>query len=132
MAKRVLRYLRGTVDYGLLRRKVVSPELRFVAYADTDLSNEKDGRYSITGYVLQLNGWAYAYKSRRQRIVTDDTCCAEFVAASECSTIIIWTHNLCKELRLTRYHPTVLYQDNQAAITVLAEIKGKYKTKSVD
>ncbi|KAG3078752.1 hypothetical protein PI124_g18684 [Phytophthora idaei] len=46
--------------------------------------------------------------------------------------MIIWTHNLCKELRLTRYHPTGLYQDNQAAITVLTEMKGNYKTKSVD
>ncbi|KAE8972041.1 hypothetical protein PF011_g25800 [Phytophthora fragariae] len=46
--------------------------------------------------------------------------------------MIVWTHNLCKELNLARYHPTVLYQDNQATITVLTEIKGNYKTKSVD
>ncbi|GMF60153.1 unnamed protein product [Phytophthora fragariaefolia] len=45
--------------------------------------------------------------------------------------MIVWTHNLCKELNLTRYHPTVLYQDSQATITVLTEIKGNYKTKSV-
>lgn len=130
MAKRVLWYLRGTSDYGLVWENVESPDLRFVAYADADLGNEKDGRYSITGYVLQLNGCTYAYKSRRQRIVTDDTCCAEFVAASECSTMIMWTHNLCKELKIKR--STVLYQDNQAAITMLTEIKGNYKTKTVD
>ncbi|KAG2781450.1 hypothetical protein PC129_g20327 [Phytophthora cactorum] len=46
--------------------------------------------------------------------------------------MIVWTHNSCKELRLTRFHPTVLYQDNQAAITVLTEIKGNNKTKSVN
>ncbi|GMF24868.1 unnamed protein product [Phytophthora fragariaefolia] len=112
--------------------KKESPDLHFVAYADADLGNEKDDRHSITGYVLQLNGCTYACISRKQRIVTDDTCCAEFVAASECSTMIVWTHNLCKELTLTRYHPTVLYQDNQATITVVTEIKGNYNTKSVD
>ncbi|KAE8975051.1 hypothetical protein PR001_g25156 [Phytophthora rubi] len=132
MAKRVLRYLRGTSEYGLVWEKKVSPDLHFVAYADADLGNEKDDRHSITGYVLQLNGCTYAYKSRKQRIVTDDTCCAEFVAASECSTMIVWTHNLCKELNRKRHYPTVLYQDNQATITVLTEIKGNYKTKSVD
>ncbi|GMF28765.1 unnamed protein product [Phytophthora fragariaefolia] len=132
MAKRVLRYLQGTSDFGLVWEKKESPDLHFVAYADADLGNGKDDRHSITGYVLQLNCCTYAYKSRKQRIVTDDTCCAEFVAASECSTMIVWTHNLCKELNLTRYHPTVLYQDNQATITVLTEIKGNYKTKSVD
>jgi hypothetical protein len=132
MAKRVLRYLRGTSDYGLVWEKKETPDLHFVAYADADLGNEKDDRHSITGYVLQLNGCTYAYKSRKQRIVTDDTCCAEFVAASECSTMIVWTHNLCKELKLKRHKPTILYQDNQATITVLTEIKGNYKTKSVD
>ncbi|OWZ16541.1 LOW QUALITY PROTEIN: Retrovirus-related Gag-pol Polyprotein [Phytophthora megakarya] len=132
MEKRVLRYLQGKRDYGLVLHKVVSPDLHFMAYADADLGNEKDGRYSITGYVLQVNGCTYAYKSRRQRIVTDDTCCAEFVAASECSIMIIWTHNLCKELNLKRHVPTILYQDNQAAITVLTKAKGNYKTKSVD
>ncbi|KAG4043721.1 hypothetical protein PC123_g20813 [Phytophthora cactorum] len=132
MAKRVLRYLRGTVDYGIVWKKMESPDLHFTAYVDADLGNEKDDRRSITGFVLQLNRFTFAYKSRKQRIVTDDTCCAEFVAASECSTMIMWTHNLCKELGLKRHRPTVLYQDNQAAIVVLTEIKGNYKTKSVD
>ncbi|KAE8903546.1 hypothetical protein PF005_g21281 [Phytophthora fragariae] len=132
MAKRVLRYLRGTLDYGLVWEMKETLDLHFVAYADADLGNEKDDRHSITGYVLQLNGCTYAYKSRKQRIVTDDTCCAEFVAASECSTMTVWTHNLCKEPKLKRHKPTVLYQDNQATITVLTEIKGNYKTKSVD
>ncbi|KAG2990649.1 hypothetical protein PC121_g6111 [Phytophthora cactorum] len=132
MAKRVLRYLRGTVDYGLVRKKLESPDLHFTAYADADLGNEKDDRHSITGFVLQLNGCTFAYKSRKQRVVTDDTCCVEFIAASECSTMIMWTHNLSKELGLKRHHPTVLHQDNQAAIVVLTEITGNYKTKVVD
>ncbi|KAE9282446.1 hypothetical protein PF008_g27639 [Phytophthora fragariae] len=75
IAKLVMRYLRGTSDFGLVWEKKESPDLHFVAYADADLGNEKDDRHSITGYVLQLNGCTYAYKSRKQRIVTDDTCC---------------------------------------------------------
>lgn len=75
MAKRVLRYLRGAVDYGLVWEKVESPDPHFTAYADADLGNEKDDRHSITGFVLQLNGCTFAYKSSKQRIVTDGTCC---------------------------------------------------------
>ncbi|KAJ8577571.1 hypothetical protein ON010_g1640 [Phytophthora cinnamomi] len=112
--------------------KKESPDLHLVVYPDADLGNEKDDKHLITGYVLKLNGCTCAYKSRKQRSVADDTCCAEFVAASECPTMIVWTHNLCNELNLTRYYPTVLYQDNQATITVLTEVDGNYKTKSVD
>ncbi|RAW37072.1 hypothetical protein PC110_g6641 [Phytophthora cactorum] len=93
------------------------------------LNKYTQANFTMAKRVLRFT---FAYKSRKQRIVTDDTCCAEFVAASECSTMIMWTHNLCKELGLKRHRPTVLYQDNQAAIVVLTEIKGNYKTKSVD
>ncbi|GMF47685.1 unnamed protein product [Phytophthora fragariaefolia] len=78
LAKRVLRYLRGTTDYGLVwtvsdkvpdfqvaayvdasRRSL--KEVKVEAYADADLGNEKDDRRSVTGFVLQLNGCTYAY-----------------------------------------------------------------------
>ncbi|OWZ04704.1 Methylmalonate-semialdehyde dehydrogenase [Phytophthora megakarya] len=133
MAKRVLRYLQGTRDYGLLWEKPASPDLHFTAYADADLGGEKDDRQSITGYVLQMNGCTYAYKkSHKQSITYDDTCSSEFVAAAECSVMIVWTHNLCEELKLHRRHPTVLYQDNQSAIKVIKSTKGNYKVKGVD
>ncbi|POM79724.1 Gag-pol Polyprotein [Phytophthora palmivora] len=132
MAKRVLRYLQGTRDYGLVWMKPIPRGIRLVAYADADLGNEKDDRKSITGYVLQLNGCTFAYKSKKQSIMTDDTCSAEFVAASECSTMIMWTHNLCKELKLRRTEQTVLYEDNQATIKVMEEVSSGYKVRSVD
>lgn len=132
MAKRVLRYLQGTRDHGLLWEKPASPDLHFTAYADADLGGEKDDRRSITGYVLQMNGCTYAYKSHKQSITYDDTCSSEFVAAAECSVMIVWTHNLCEELKLRRRHKTVLYQDNQSAIKVIKSTKGNYKVKGVD
>ncbi|KAE8965425.1 hypothetical protein PF011_g28292 [Phytophthora fragariae] len=100
IVKRVLRYLKCTRDYGLLWKKPASPDLHFTAYADADLGSEKDDRKSITGFVLQMNGCIYAYKSHKQSITQDDTCSAEFIAAAECSVMIIWTHNLCEELKL--------------------------------
>jgi hypothetical protein len=132
LAKRVLRYLQGTRDYGLVWNKPVSPGLQLVAYADADLGNEKDDCRSITGYVLQLNGYTFCYKSKKQPIMTDDTCSAEFVAASECSNMIMWTHNLCEELKLKRTTLTILYEDNQAAIKVIGEVSSGYKVRSVD
>ncbi|KAE8998920.1 hypothetical protein PR003_g19862 [Phytophthora rubi] len=132
MAKRVLRYLQGTRDYGLLWKKPSCPDLHFTAYADADLGSEKDDRRSITGFVLQMNGCTYAYKSHKQSIAHDDTCSTEFIAAAECSVMIVWTHNLCEELNLRRHRQTVLYQDNQSTIKVIMATKGNYKIKGVD
>ncbi|GMF21689.1 unnamed protein product [Phytophthora fragariaefolia] len=100
LAKRVLRYLRGTSEYGLvwMKKKTTGsnmqidayvdawrppkPEVWIVAYADADLGNEKDDRRSITRYVLQMEGCTYAYSSHKQRLITDDACSSEFVAAA--------------------------------------------------
>ncbi|KAE9021522.1 hypothetical protein PR002_g12226 [Phytophthora rubi] len=132
LAKRVLRYLQGTREYGLAWNKPALPGSQLIAYADADLGNEKDDRRSITGYVLQLNGCTFCYKSKKQPTMTDDTCSAEFVAASECSNMIMWTHNLCEELKLQRTTQTILYEDNQAAIKVIGEVSSGYKVRSVD
>ncbi|KAE9001680.1 hypothetical protein PR002_g17848 [Phytophthora rubi] len=132
LAKRVLRYLQGTREFGLVWYKPDSPAMQLVAYADADLGNEKHDRRSITGYVLQLNGCTFAYKSRKQSIVTDDTCSAEFVADSECSNLIMWTHNLFAELKIERTKKTVLFEDNRAAIHVIEEVSSGYKVRSVD
>ncbi|OWZ09510.1 T26F17.17 [Phytophthora megakarya] len=102
MAMRVLCYLRGSCEYGLLWEKPDSPDLHFTAYADADLGREKDDRRLITGFVLQMNGCTYVYKSHKQRIVHDNTCSTEFIAATESSVIIVWTLNLCQELKLRR------------------------------
>ncbi|CAI5728216.1 unnamed protein product [Peronospora farinosa] len=141
LVKRVLRYLRGSSDYGLLwtlSNKTRVPkdvyvnasrptiDVQIVAYADADLGNERDDRRSVTGYVLQMEGCTYVYTSHKQRLITDDTCCSEFVAAAECSTMIMWTHNMCKELGVRRKR-TILYEDNQAAIKVIEANTGDYK-----
>lgn len=143
----MLRYLRGTTDYGLVWTRSDKPELqvaayvdawrypkkemRLVAHADADLGNEKDDRRSVTGFELQLEGCTFAYYSREQRLITDDTCSSEFVAAAECSTMIMWTHNICKELGISGKE-TVLYDDNQAAIAVIKANTGDDKVKGVD
>ncbi|GMF59832.1 unnamed protein product [Phytophthora fragariaefolia] len=45
--------------------------------------------------------------------------------------MILWTHNLCKELGL-HSKKTILYDDNQAAIAVITANAGDYKVKGID
>ncbi|KAE8999541.1 hypothetical protein PR001_g19029 [Phytophthora rubi] len=132
MAKRVLRYLHGTRDYGIVWNKPATTDLHFTAYADADLGSEKNDRRSITGYVLQMNGCTYAYKNHKLSIAQDDTCSAQFIAAAECSVTIMWTHNLCEELKVRRRRPTLLFQHNQSTIKVIKPTKGYFKVKGVD
>lgn len=46
--------------------------------------------------------------------------------------MIMWTHNLCIELKLRRTKKSILYEDNQAVIQVIKEVRSSYKVKTVD
>lgn len=53
VAKRVLRYLKGTVDYGLFYKKDESNEL--VGFSDSDYDGDLEDRKSTSGHVFMLS-----------------------------------------------------------------------------
>eukprot|EP00257_Ricinus_communis_P017176 XP_015575556.1 uncharacterized protein LOC107261370 [Ricinus communis] len=82
VAKRVLRYLKGTIDYGIFYKRIGTSEL--VAYTDSDYAGDKEDSKSTSGYVFMMCG-AVAWSSKKQPIVTLSTTETEFVAAAACA-----------------------------------------------
>ncbi|KAL6178293.1 hypothetical protein ACLB2K_049811 [Fragaria x ananassa] len=82
-AKRVLRYLKGTLEYGVFYERKGAVEL--VAYTNSDYASDCDDRKSTSGYVFKLSGGAVAWSSKKQPIVTLSTTEAEYVAAATCA-----------------------------------------------
>lgn len=107
-------------------------DLQIVAYACADLGNEMTNRRSVTGFVLQMEGCTHAHSTHKQRLITDGTCSSELAAVSECSTVIMWTHDLCKEIGLRGKKTIIFYDDNQAAVAVIEATTGDYKAKGID
>ena len=80
--KRILRYLKGTCNYGLLYRKDAPAEL--TGYSDAD-------RKSTSGYIYLLGGAAISWKSSKQSCVALSTTEAEYIALSSASQEAIST-----------------------------------------
>ena len=53
--KRVLRYLKGTIDFGLIYEKGVK-DLKVIGYSDNDFDNVVEDRKSTSGKVFFLGG----------------------------------------------------------------------------
>eukprot|EP00253_Pinus_taeda_P015708 PITA_15708 len=60
-AKRVLRYVRGTPDYGLIYTRSSDPILN--GYTDSDWAGSVDDRKSTTGYVFSLGSGVVTWTS---------------------------------------------------------------------
>ncbi|XP_024163997.1 uncharacterized mitochondrial protein AtMg00810-like [Rosa chinensis] len=82
-AKRVLRYLKGTIDFGIFYKKGEMSEL--VGFTDSDYAGDLDDRRSTSGYVFMLSDGAVSWSSKKQQIVTLSSTEAEFVAAAGCA-----------------------------------------------
>jgi hypothetical protein len=142
-AERVLRYLAGSRDVGLVfgsrngddvgdSRGRSQLTLGICAYADADWANSKSDRRSVSGWVSKLNGDAVSWSSKKQRVVALSTCEAELYAEAAAMQEVIWLRGLLNELGLHTAMSSVIYGDNQSAIAVTKNgIKGE-RTKHVD
>ena len=80
IAKQVLKYIKGTLDYSLTFKKSDTP-LTLIGHCDSDWGASED-RKSISGFSFQLNehGPLISWKSKKQRVIALSTCEAEYMA----------------------------------------------------
>ncbi|KAL4368367.1 hypothetical protein GQ457_05G028310 [Hibiscus cannabinus] len=112
-AKRILRYLKGTIDFGLSYSS--SHDFQLMGFCDSDFAGDIDDRKSTTGFVFFLGDCCISWSSKKQPIVTLFTCEAEYVAATSCSCHAIWLKRLVEELHLPQEGPTKICIDNKSA-----------------
>jgi hypothetical protein len=74
--KRILRYLRGTPDFGLLLRRSSSSDL--VVYIDADWAGCSDTRRSTSGYAVFLGDNLVSWSAKRQTVVSPPWCFMSF------------------------------------------------------
>jgi hypothetical protein len=143
-AERVLRYLAGTQDIGLVfgsRNGGVSSdsrgqgnrvEVEVCAYADADWAGDHRDRKSISGWVAKINGDPISWSSKKQRVVALSTCEAELYAEAAAMQEVLWIRGMLAELGLNSSVGSTVYGDNQSAIAVSKNgVKGE-RTKHVD
>ena len=95
-AKRALRYLKGTINYGILCKKDGAEEL--LAFTDNDYSGDVEDGRSTSGYVFLMNSGAVSWSLRKQPLVTLSTTEAKFVAAAACACQAVWMRRILEKL----------------------------------
>lgn len=94
--KRVLKYLKGTVDFGLIFES--KPNLELLAYSDADYAGDVETRKSTSGSVFKLGGNTISWYSQKQKSVALSTTESEFIAAAEAIKELIWLRRLINEI----------------------------------
>ena len=129
-AKRVLRYLRGTTDVGIIFRK--SDNFELVGYSDADWAGDVDSRKSTSGYVFLLGGNIISWASKKQPVVALSTTEAEYIALCLATQEAIWLRRLCASVGQAQTKPTKILEDNQGTISMSRNPRDNSRTKHID
>ena len=129
--KRVLRYLKGTLNYGL-KFSVHGEQTELNGYSDADWAGDVDTRRSTSGYVFQFGNGTISCSSRKQPTVAKSSTEAEYVALSSATQEAIWLRRLMKDFGKQMDAPTTIYEDNQGAIELARNAKYHSQTKHID
>ncbi|GKV33750.1 hypothetical protein SLEP1_g42213 [Rubroshorea leprosula] len=80
VAKRIMRYLKGTLNYGLFYSS--TDNCAIIGYSDSDWAGDLDDRKGTFGYCFNFGANSFSWSSKKQSVVALSTCEAEYVAAT--------------------------------------------------
>ncbi|KAG8481885.1 hypothetical protein CXB51_026674 [Gossypium anomalum] len=126
-AKRVLRYVKGTLNYGVKFEK--GKELKLTGYSDSDWAGFIDNMKSISGNFFTLGSGVFCWCSKKQQTVAQSIAEAEYIAAAAAINQAIWLRKLLCDLNEDHAEATKIRVDNQLAVAIAKNLVFHGKTK---
>ncbi|KAG8496501.1 hypothetical protein CXB51_008983 [Gossypium anomalum] len=127
--KRVLRYLIGTLEYGL---HYSQGQFKLVGYSDTDWASSVEDRRSTTGYVLYLGENPIAWCSKKQAVVSRSSSEAEYRSLANCVSEVLWVKQLLKEIGIDLEQTPMAWCDNTSTVSMSANPTHHARVKHVE
>jgi transposase InsO family protein len=128
-AKRVLRYIRGTISHGILFQP---GPLRLTAFTDSDWAGNPVDRRSTTGFLIFLGNNLLTWASKKQPTVSRSSTEAEYRALAVGAAELTWIRMLLRDLGIFISHAPVLWCDNTSAISLASNPVFHARTKHVE
>ncbi|MCO5568844.1 hypothetical protein L7F22_022545 [Adiantum nelumboides] len=128
--KRVIRYIAGTLDYGITYTR--GGDSTLVGFCDSDWAGDIDGRRSVTGYCFSLGSGVISWISKKQPTVALSSTEAEYKAACFASCEALWLRRLLGDMGAVQEQPTMLLCDNQSCMAIARNPMFHVRTKHIE
>ncbi|KAK4364549.1 hypothetical protein RND71_015907 [Anisodus tanguticus] len=108
--KRIIRYIHGTLDYGL--HLYPSSTSTFVSYTNADWGGCPDTRRSTSDYCMFLGNNLVSRSAKRQSTLSRSSAEAKYQGVANVVSESCWLRNLLLELHCPIQKATLVYCDN--------------------
>ena len=116
--KRILRYLRGTIDHGIVLKQ--SNFASIIAFSDADWGGDKIDRKSTSAYVVFHGANPISWSSKKQKTVARSSTDSEYRALASASSEVYWLQCLLRELEHPLPSTPRIWCDNVSATYLAA------------
>lgn len=116
--KRLLRYLKHTIDHGLLLH--FDQPLLLSAYSDAYWAGNRDDQTSTTAYIVYLGGNAISWSSHKQKSIACSSIEVEYRVVATIAAELSWVQSLLGKLGVSLPKPPIIHCDNVDATYLCA------------
>ncbi|GLT64505.1 hypothetical protein SLA2020_369930 [Shorea laevis] len=128
VAKRALRYVNGTVDYGILYESVCDCSLQ--VYMDSDWAGCLMTQRALQD-MFSFGSGVFCWNSSKQESVAQSTAEAEHIVAGAASNHAIWLRKILNDMGQPEVQPCVIQIDNKSAIAIAENPVQHGRTKHI-
>jgi hypothetical protein len=125
-----MRYLKGTLDFGLCYNG--DHDFKLIGYTDTDWGGSVFDRKSTSGCCFSLRSTMTSWKSCKQSSIALNTIEVEYIAACFASCEAIWLRKLLTWLFDLEMEATKILCDNQSCIKMIENPVFHDKSKHIE
>jgi hypothetical protein len=127
--KRLLRYLKGTINHGILFKSSTSSKLE--GFTDADWAGDTTDRKSTSGNVFTLYEGAIVWAATKQKTVANSSVESEYVALAFAVKEALWLLTWIREMGFNI--PSITVQmDSNGALDLAKNAQFSQRTKHID
>ena len=130
VGKHVLRYLKGTSEYGLWYKQMDAVKLH--GFTDVDWAGNPMEKNRTSGGVFSIISTIVSWYNRKQRSVALSSVEAEYMAASQATCETIWMRKILVSLFGSHLDPMVIHCDNKSFIKLSLNPVFHDRSKHID
>ena len=110
---KVLRYLKGTMIFGLLYTDKFDVQL--VGFSDSGWARNIDDRRSTSSFAFNIGSRVMSWSSKKQPTVSLSSIEAEYKAMSSATCEVVWLRRIIEYVGEKQEEPTKVHCDNQCS-----------------
>jgi transposase InsO family protein len=130
-AKRILKYLKGTISIKLNLNISVDEE-KLIGYCDANFAECRQTRKSNGGFIFKTFGATISWRCKKQDLIALSSMEAEYIALCDAVKEVKWLKRLLNDFGVDINNPILLYEDNQSCLKFANEEKFSDRSKHID